>query len=164
LSGSTTGSEVDDGRTDGDGKVGDDLVYGLLYDLDPYDEANLDAMEGVPWAYEKHSVIASLVPSSPATTTASIVATTLDSAMAASSSTPVRSTIHTAEQIATMPKVTVLVYIDPEAGTGICIDEYMFRMNRGLRDALDLGMPKTWVRDVVGDFVPLHGDLAVIEK
>lgn len=33
-----------------------DLVYGLVYEISPSDEASLDRSEGVPWAYTKESM------------------------------------------------------------------------------------------------------------
>ncbi len=36
-------------------------VYGVLYRLDPYDEVRLDVCEGVPWAYEKQHVRATII-------------------------------------------------------------------------------------------------------
>lgn len=166
--------------------IGEDLVYGLLYDLDPHDEAKLDIAEGVPWAYEKSVVNVHLVPpstpnptppgntppppkasptysgsptygSSPASASPMAISAPLPSS--SPHSNPTMLGIHTAAQIGSLPTVPALVYIDPDDGTGICIDEYRFRMNRGLRDAIMLGMPREWVRRVVGDFVPLLGDL-----
>ncbi|KAF9649330.1 hypothetical protein BDM02DRAFT_3094995 [Thelephora ganbajun] len=33
-----------------------DLVYGMVYEISPSDEANLDRSEGVPWAYTKETM------------------------------------------------------------------------------------------------------------
>ena len=34
----------------------EDLVYGLVFEISPSDEASLDRSEGVPWAYTKESM------------------------------------------------------------------------------------------------------------
>ena len=34
----------------------EDLVYGLVYEISPSDEASLDRSEGVPWAYIKETM------------------------------------------------------------------------------------------------------------
>lgn len=70
--------------------------------------------------------------------------------------------------------VKALVYVDEaRKGTGVCKEEYVGRMNRGIRDAVERGMPdeyvqnvlRKWVRDEevrdeVGD--PFHPGLAVL--
>ena len=72
--------------------------------------------------------------------------------------------------------VKALVYVDERRrGTGVCKEEYVGRMNRGIRDAVDKGMPRSyvenvlrkWVRDEdvgneVGD--PFHPSQAVIPE
>jgi hypothetical protein len=122
----------------------EDLVYGLLYTLQPPDEALLDRAEGVPLSYTKHVLDVELVvPGKEA-----------------------------------KERVKALVYVDEvRIGTGVCKEEYVARMNRGIRDAVEKGMPgsyvegvlRKWVRDVevadgeeVGD--PFHPGQEVIPE
>jgi hypothetical protein len=109
-------------------------VYGLLYTLEPDDEALLDRAEGVPRSYTKHLLDIEIV-----------------------------SGVRTEKEV-----VKALVYVDLiRTGTGVCKEEYVGRMNRGIRDAVEKGMPRAyvesvlrrWVRDEdVGDEVgdPFH--------
>ncbi|KAH8798873.1 hypothetical protein F5882DRAFT_394766 [Hyaloscypha sp. PMI_1271] len=122
----------------------EDLVYGLLYTLQPADEALLDRAEGVPRSYTKHVLDVELV-------------------------VPGKEG---------KERVKALVYVDEvRTGTGVCKEEYVARMNRGIRDAVAKGMPRSyvegvlrkWVRDVevadgeeVGD--PFHPGQEVIPE
>jgi hypothetical protein len=55
-------------------------------------------------------------------------------------------------------EVTALVYVDVQRpGTGICKEEYVARMNRGIRDAVAKGMPREYVRDVMRKWVREEG-------
>jgi gamma-glutamylcyclotransferase len=51
-------------------------------------------------------------------------------------------------------EVQALVYVDPKTGTGTCKEEYVGRMNRGLKDAIEKGVPAAWVEKVIRPFVP----------
>lgn len=103
-------------------------VWGLVYSLQPNDEANLDINEGVPVAYTKENLIVDYWP-------ASWVA---------------KPDVHL-----TPEKREMLVYIDlkrvtPEQPK----KEYIFRMNKGIEDATKEGMPKAYVDDVMRRFIP----------
>lgn len=98
-------------------KYDDDLVYGMLYTLQPSDEATLDRAEGVPFAYVKRMISVDLPSPS------------IDS-------------------------VEALVYVDVERlGTGECREEYVGRMNRGTRDAVQRGVPKSYVEGALRKWV-----------
>jgi gamma-glutamylcyclotransferase len=121
----------------------EDRVYGLLYTLQPEDEALLDRAEGVPRAYTKHLLDVEII-SGPGKGEKGVV--------------------------------KALVYVDEvRKGTGVCKEEYVGRMNRGIRDAVEKGMPKSYVENVlrkwvreedVGDEVgdPFHPGQAVIPE
>jgi gamma-glutamylcyclotransferase len=47
--------------------------------------------------------------------------------------------------------VKALVYVDvARPGKGVCKEEYVKRMNRGIRDAVSKGMPESYVEGVIG--------------
>lgn len=121
-----------------------DCVYGLMYTLEPEDEALLDRAEGVPRAYTKHDLDIEIIKNK--------------------------------EGKEGRETVKALVYVDEiRKGTGTCKEEYMGRMNRGIRDAVEKGIPgwyvegvlRKWVRDEepegeVGD--PFHPGQDVIPE
>lgn len=50
--------------------------------------------------------------------------------------------------------VEALVYVDVERpGTGRSREEYAGRMNKGIRDAIEKGMPSSYVKDVIRKWV-----------
>jgi len=50
--------------------------------------------------------------------------------------------------------VKALVYVDvARPGEGVCKEEYVGRMNRGIRDAVQKGMPESYVEKVIRPFV-----------
>ncbi|KAE9374557.1 hypothetical protein N431DRAFT_438001 [Stipitochalara longipes BDJ] len=50
--------------------------------------------------------------------------------------------------------VKALVYVDlVRTGTGVCKEEYVGRMNRGIRDAVEKGMPRAYVESVLRKWV-----------
>jgi gamma-glutamylcyclotransferase len=52
-------------------------------------------------------------------------------------------------------EVKVLVYVDvTRVREGVCREEYVARMNRGIKDAVAKGMPMSYVKDVLRRFVP----------
>lgn len=47
-----------------------------------------------------------------------------------------------------------LVYVDvARPGEGVCKEEYVARMNRGIKDAIAKGMPEQWVKDAMRKWV-----------
>lgn len=106
-----------------------DKVYGLVYSLLPSDEQRLDRNEGVPVAYTKELISCEFWPGS----------------------------VHETVDTSSPPPETrnMLVYIDrtrtkPDRPR----DEYVYRMNQGIRDAVELGVPREYIRDVMRKFIP----------
>ncbi|KAI9727501.1 MAG: hypothetical protein M1828_006443 [Chrysothrix sp. TS-e1954] len=107
-----------------------DSVYGLLYELNAADEAALDQNEGVPWAYTKEN-------------TTTHVWWPVDGAKV-----NVNGTSSTA---------TTLVYIDKKRiKDSQPKDEYIARMNHGINDAVEKGVPQKYVDDVMRKFIPVR--------
>jgi len=94
------------------------VVYGLLYNLEPSDEALLDRAEGVPISYTKHDLDVKILTEGKEGT------------------------------------VKALVYVDEvRKGTGVCKEEYVGRMNRGITDAVERGMPMSYVERILRKWV-----------
>ncbi|KAK5656391.1 hypothetical protein OQA88_4772 [Cercophora sp. LCS_1] len=111
----------------------DDEVWGLIYDLPPGDEARLDVNEGVPYAYEKRMIEVEFWEKG-----------TLPAASSDTLPPPARSD-------------EMLVYIDFKRNSGEGNkpkDEYIHRMNEGIRDALKEGVPKTYIDSVLRPYIP----------
>jgi len=108
-----------------------DEVYGLVYSLAPSDEAQLDVNEGVPYAYTKEILKATFrVPR---------IGEPVD--VAAGS---------TREAAA-----DVLVYIDRHRTVDDTPkQEYIHRMNTGIKDALKEGVPEDYIDQVIRKFIP----------
>ena len=109
-----------------------DFVYGLVYALLPSDEQHLDLNEGVPHAYTKEWITCDFWPGG------------------------------AGEKIDTGKepegKREMLVYVDRKRTTpDVPREEYVYRMNRGIRDALARGVPEGYVEDVMRKFIP-EGD------
>lgn len=107
----------------------EEVVWGLVYSLSSSDEAKLDRNEGVPVAYTKENLLVNFWP--------------------INSSTGKPDTSSPPEEL------KMLVYIDrlrtePDEPKR----EYVYRMNMGIADAVDEGMPEGYVRDVVRKFIP----------
>ncbi|KAG7114937.1 hypothetical protein HYQ45_016411 [Verticillium longisporum] len=102
-------------------------VYGVLYRLPPADEELLDGYEGVPIAYEK---------------------VTLPVVVFAPGEKQGLGEGHDAE---------ALVYVDFRCvGKAEPLDEYVGRMNRGIREAMEaFGLPGWYVDKVMRPFIPL---------
>ena len=99
----------------------EDLVYGLVYELSPADEASLDRSEGVPLDYTKETMEIEL-------------------------------------QLADNGGKSVtwaLIYIDEKrVEEGEPWEEYVHRMNMGIRDATARGLPKWYVDKYMRRFIP----------
>ena len=106
-----------------------DVVYGLIYDLTPDDESALDVNEGVPFAYTKEMI-------------------SVDFWASKDSSCPIDVTREGR-------KCDMLVYIDRErTEDDKPMEEYIFRMNMGIKDGIEAGIPKDYVDRVLRPFVP----------
>ncbi|KAI1496187.1 hypothetical protein F5X99DRAFT_401121 [Biscogniauxia marginata] len=101
-------------------------VYGLLYRLDPSDEPSLDACEGVPWAYERRMVDATVIKGD--------------------------GKRHLRDGAA----VRVLAYVDEQRVLqALPKPEYVGRMNRGIDEAAAAwAFPRAYVDEVMRPFIP----------
>lgn len=107
----------------------EDEAWGLVYTLQPSDEARLDRNEGVPVAYTKEWLVCDFWP--------------------------VEDGDGPANLTAKPQQVDMLVYINREQVTPSAPKkEYIYRMNKGIDDAIDEGVPKTYVEKVMRKFIP----------
>lgn len=129
----------DDGHNgnDGESKYAD-VVFGLVYSLFPEDESRLDENEGVPIAYTKELLPADFWRSPNGT------------------SSPIKDIENTPP---TDSGVKMLVYIDRiRTREDEPRKEYVYRMNRGIEDAVKMGVPEGYVKAVMRRFIPSDGD------
>ncbi|KAF2264015.1 hypothetical protein CC78DRAFT_252220 [Lojkania enalia] len=106
------------------------VVFGLVYALTDTDERVLDRNEGVPYAYTKEIL------------TCDFWSSKGDGKAVDVSGDPTR-------------REKILVYIDRvRTGKSMPREEYVYRMNRGIRDAVERGVPREYVDGVVRVFVP----------
>ena len=104
-------------------------MYGLVYDLTPSDENGLDSNEGVPFAYTKALMAIEFWESKDGKAIDASVQGT---------------------------KKDALVYIDRKRVVDdIPQEEYIYRMNMGIKDAVDgAGVPFAYVQKVIRPFIP----------
>ena len=108
------------------------VVYGMLYTLEPSDEEKLDVAEGVPDAYIKLELDISL-----------------ESKDGGGDGKEERGNMDASGEVA-----RALVYVDEKRlGEGVCVEEYVVRINRGVRDARSKGMGEWYVRECIRPFV-----------
>jgi len=106
----------------------EDLVYGLVYEISPSDEASLDRSEGVPRAYTKESMGIEL-----------------------------RLAENGKEVLA-----QCLVYVDERrVEQGEPWEEYVHRMNMGISDAAEKGLPEWYIEKYMRGSIPAEGKEAV---
>ncbi|KAL7934456.1 hypothetical protein V8C35DRAFT_300941 [Trichoderma chlorosporum] len=119
---------MEDGEQDEEEGGGESQVYGMLYLLPVEDEERLDQYEGVPWAYEKLHIDASWVSSTDG----------VDRDGQGEELTPVK----------------VLVYVDRQrVAEGKPKEEYVWRMERGIEDAVEnWGMSEEYADRVMRRF------------
>ncbi|KAK5118478.1 hypothetical protein LTR62_002993 [Meristemomyces frigidus] len=109
-----------------DGTVGNE-VWGLVYSLEAKDERNLDRSEGVPYAYTKECLTVDYWHFD-----------------------------HDGKgrRVEESRKLEMLVYIDRvRVSVARPRDEYVVRMNKGIEDALVMGVPKEYVEEVLRKFI-----------
>ncbi|KAK4552289.1 hypothetical protein LTR86_010459 [Recurvomyces mirabilis] len=128
-------------KEDGDeeGKKHDygEEVWGLVYSLEKKDETNLDRNEGVPRAYTKEWMQVDYWKAS----------TEPDDL---------------ACQERKAKKVDMLVYINrKQISEAEPKEEYIYRINMGIKDAVKEGMPEEYVRQVMRRFIPEDEDEVV---
>jgi gamma-glutamylcyclotransferase len=114
----------------------DNVVFGMVYNLNEEDEKKLDKNEGVPIAYTKELL-------------------ECDFWSAGKPSAPMDK--HSKVEVSNPPTTTqnMLVYIDRQRMTpDVPRKEYVYRMNRGIDDALKLGVPGRYVEGVMRKFIP----------
>ena len=105
-------------------------VWGSVYTLTPSDEARLDKNEGVPDIYAKE-----------------IMQATLWAADVSGKADP---------EASPGREEQMLVYIDHErTQPSTPKEEYIYRMNRGIEDALKAGIPARYVQDVMRRYIPV---------
>ena len=103
-----------------------DLVYGLVYEISPSDEALLDGFETVPLAYTKEVMKIEL-----------------------------QSTGGRRKSVA-----QGLVYVNRErVEEGEPWEEYIHRMNMGIKDAAERGMPEWYIDKYMRRFIPAEEPL-----
>lgn len=112
-------------------------VWGLVYSLESKDEDRLDGNEGVPYAYTKEYLECDFFEAK-------------DGKKSDVESDP--------------KEVDMLVYINRKLITpGKTKKEYIYRMNMGIKDALQEGVPKAYVDKVMRKFIPDVEDETVKE-
>ncbi|CAD0113866.1 unnamed protein product [Aureobasidium uvarum] len=115
------------------------VVYGLVYSLQPADEENLDINEGVPIAYTKEDLPISFWPKE-------------------KKDEPI-------DTHKPAKKQDMLVYISRKHVTDSePKHEYIYRMNMGIDDALKEGVPKEYVQEVMRKFIPPEHDDALHDQ
>ena len=109
-------------------------VWGLVFAISPADEASLDRSEGVPWCYQKFTLKVVYWP-------------IRGGAGAGMMPTDLRNEGTYAN---------MLVYIDKERNLGRYKPrrEYVVRMNNGIADALNAGVPMRYVQKVLRKYIP----------
>jgi gamma-glutamylcyclotransferase len=115
-----------------------DEVWGLIYSLEAKDESNLDKNEGVPTAYTKEDLDIDFWPAQ------------------ADGKKP---------DVSQKPKeVAALVYINRKLVTpDKPKKEYIYRMNMGIKDAVDEGVPGKYVEKVMRRFIPEQHEEEIVE-
>jgi gamma-glutamylcyclotransferase len=120
-------------------------VWGLVYSLQPSDEQRLDRNEGVPVAYTKEMLRCDFWPAS--------------ENQVDGSSEPAKM------YWSKLKKKGLLVYINRDAVTpSKPKEEYVYRMNMGIKDAIKEGVPQGYVEEVMRKFIPeMEGEGEVME-
>ncbi|RDB21100.1 Gamma-glutamylcyclotransferase [Hypsizygus marmoreus] len=103
-----------------------DIVHGMIFELIPHDEDKLDRYEGVPRAYIKRTIPVEFIGDTGYGV--NIEGTTF---------------------------IDALVYIDEiRVADGVPKAEYIGRINMGILDALQSGIPRTYVDEYLRRFIP----------
>ena len=120
-------------------------VWGLVYSLQPSDEARLDSNEGVPVAYTKEMLKCEFWPAS--------------GDQDDESSKVVKMTRAKRE------KKDLLVYINRDAVTpSKPKEEYVYRMNMGIKDAIKEGVPEGYVEEIMRKYIPEVEEVGEVVK
>jgi gamma-glutamylcyclotransferase len=108
------------------------VVFGLLYRLEPDDEAALDQYEGVPRAYQKFMVV--------------VKAWTVGALQQWRTQTGSRPTMFPLPEDVQALVYASQIYRDPGNPT----EEYIQRLQTGVDQAIELGLPRDWLTEVIG--------------
>jgi gamma-glutamylcyclotransferase len=128
---------------------GQSEVWGLVYSLTPTDINRLDKNEGVPWAYTKETHEIEFWPSN------------INNNSKSSSSSKNADFVETSIEIGKVQpvKTNALVYIDRQrVEEGEPREEYIYRMNHGIIDALKVGIPPLYIEKEMRRFIPTMED------
>ena len=133
------------------------VVFGLVYTLPPADERLLDGYEGVPYAYTKEMLRmrvwsdAALQDGGERLKEAQFTAPDPETA-AGGPETPTTKR----PPVGPCEVKEVLAYVDRERTTSSePRAEYVKRMQRGVVESSEYGMPVDWMRATIGDFIDL---------
>lgn len=131
----------------------EDAVYGVLYDMHPRDEELLDGFEGV----DKRAPLGSLEgPGREIRPREQGSGEYNKWFLDAEVVSWLDGTAGEGDRVkGGTEKVKVLVYVDEESvDVGVPKKEYIGRMNRGIREAIQLGFPVDWTEEVMRRFIP----------
>ncbi|EMF13795.1 uncharacterized protein SEPMUDRAFT_163412 [Sphaerulina musiva SO2202] len=164
-----------DSRKEGDdekeekGKEGDyrNQVWGMMYSLEEEDEKLLDEREGVPVAYRKEWIECEFwtVPEAAASSSSSSSSSSREEEEEFGKNED-GSTLDEEKKkrkpadITKRPgKEKMLVYINREmTDEGEIRKEYISRMNCGIKDAVQEGLPREYVEQVLRRWIPADGE------
>lgn len=137
----------EDSSTASTAAVSKDNVWGLVYALQPSDEARLDVNEGVPHSYTKEMLECEFWP-----------ADNDDDDDGGGGGDDVEndeSALHGSAKRRPAVAKDMLVYISRDfVKPSPPKKEYIYRMNMGIADALELGVPRGYVNGVLRRFIP----------
>ena len=112
----------------------EELVWGIVYSLRPFEEEMLDKSEGLPWAYSKEDMDVEAV----------------------SISDDGRSTRREV--------VRALVYIDRErVQESYPFPEFVLKMSEGIEEGMKRGIPRTWIDSVIRGYLVIPEESANTE-
>ncbi|CAK4031869.1 Hypothetical predicted protein [Lecanosticta acicola] len=130
--------------------------WGLVYTLQRKDEERLDVNEGVPVAYKKEWIECEFWPSSENAADAAAAENEENTTFRWSNGKP--------DTSKDPKRVDMLVYINRDMTKETPPkEEYIYRMNMGIRDAVKEGMPEAYVEQVIRQFIPDKEDEEVRE-
>lgn len=119
------------------------IVYGLIYTLTPSDKSRLDVYEGVPVDYTKELLSVEVFEEGEGME--------LDGSGSGNRPGIIKKGNGVTKK--------VLAYVDRlRTDKGTPKDEYIFRMQRGCREAARKGVPKEWMERVIGEYLPIGGE------
>ncbi|KAF2637473.1 hypothetical protein P280DRAFT_457933 [Massarina eburnea CBS 473.64] len=114
-----------------------EVVFGLVYALGKKDEERLDRNEGVPIAYTKEDLECDFWKAEHGTD----------------------SKVDTTKKPTETKEMLTMRYIDRKRVTeDEPKKEYIYRMNKGIEDAIKMGVPHNYVKKVMRKFIPKEGE------